>query len=198
MIEYLVAPTRLVGEKGELSGLECIRNKMGEPDSSGRRRPVPVEGSDFVLKCDVVIPAISQEPDIEEIGNSNEFEITRWNTFKVDPDNLETNLKGIFAAGDAVTGPSTIIEAIAAGQRVAAAIEKYFLGEKLNWDYRSVRPKRQIAELELPDEEVAKLKRPEMPCQKAAKRKKEFTEVETGYTEKMAVDDAKRCLRCDL
>ncbi len=198
IIEYLVAPTRLVGEKGKLTGLECIRNKMGEPDSSGRRRPVPVEGSDFILDCDVVIPAISQEPDIEEIGNTNEFEITRWNTFKVDPANLETNLKGIFAAGDAVTGPSTIIEAIAAGQRAAAAIEKYFLGEKLNWDYRSVRPKRQIAELELSDEEIAKLKRPVMPCQKASVRKKEFTEVETGYTEKMAVDDAKRCLRCDL
>ncbi len=198
IIEYLVAPTRIIGEKGKLSGLECVRNKMGEPDSSGRRRPVPVEGSDFILDCDVVIPAISQEPDIEEISNANDFEITKWNTFQVDPNNLETNINGVFAAGDAVTGPSTIIEAIAAGQRVAAAIVKHFKGERLAWEYRSVRPKRQIAELDVPDEEIEKLKRPKMPCQKASIRKKEFTEVETGYTEKMAVDDAKRCLRCDL
>ncbi len=198
VIEYLVAPTRLIGEKGKLNGLECIRNKMGEPDSSGRRRPVPVEGSDFILECDVVIPAISQEPDLEGIGNADDFKITSWNTFKVDPDNLETNISGVFAAGDAVTGPSTIIEAIAAGQRAAAAIVKHFNGEKLAWEYRSVRPKRQIAELDIPDEEIEKLKRPKMPCKKAALRKKEFTEVETGYTEKMAVDEAKRCLRCDL
>ncbi|MCK5220437.1 MAG: FAD-dependent oxidoreductase, partial [Candidatus Aminicenantes bacterium] len=192
IIEYLTAPTRLVGKNEKLTGLECIRNKMGEPDSSGRRRPVPVEGSGFILECDVLIPAISQEPDIEELANTEDFEITKWNTFKVDPDNLETNIKGVFAAGDAVTGPSTIIEAIAAGQRSAAAIDKHFEGEKLEWEYRSVIPKKMIAEIEVPEAEVERLKRPKMPCLKAAKRKKDFSEVETGYTEEMAVDDAKR------
>ncbi len=197
-IEYLTAPTGLVGEKGKLAGLECVRNKMGEPDSSGRRRPIPIEGSEFVIKCDVVIPAISQEPELDGVVDKGDFEITKWNTFSVESNTLETNIKGIFAAGDAVTGPSTIIEAIAAGQRAAAAIAKYFKGEQLEWDYRSVRPKRQIAELDIPDEEMEKLKRPKMPCQKASKRKKDFSEVETGYTEDMAVNDAKRCLRCDL
>lgn len=198
IIEYLTAPTRLAGKEGKLTGLECIRNKMGEPDSSGRRRPVPVEGTGFLLECDVLIPAISQEPDIEEIANDEDFEITKWNTFKVDPDSLETNISGVFAAGDAVTGPSTIIEAIAAGQRAAASIDKHFKGGKLEWEYRSVIPKKMIAEIVIPDEEVERLKRPKMPCQKASKRRKDFSEVETGYTEDMAVDDAKRCLRCDL
>ncbi len=198
IIEYLAAPIKLIGENGKLTGLECIRNKMGKSDSSGRRRPIPVEGSAFILKCDVVIPAISQEPDIEAIGNTDEFEITKWNTFKVDPNSLKTSMEGVFAAGDAVTGPSTIIEAIAAGQRVAAAIDLDFKGEKLKWNYRSVRPRRKVPELEIPDEEIEKLKRPKMPCLEASKRKKDFTEVESGYTEQMAVEDAKRCLRCDL
>ncbi len=198
MIEYLTAPTRLVGEDRKLTGLECIRNKMGKPDSSGRRRPVPVQGSGFILECDIVIPAISQEPDIAALGNTKNIEITSWNTFKVDSNSLETNIKGVFSAGDAVTGPSTIIEAIAAGQRVAASIEKYFDGKKLDWEYRSVIPKMMVSEMELPDEVIEKLKRPKMPCLKALKRKKDFSEVELGYTEEMAVNDAQRCLRCDL
>jgi NADH-quinone oxidoreductase subunit F len=198
-IHYLAAPIRIIGnEDNQITGMECIRNKLGEPDASGRRRPVPIEGSEFIIPCDVIIPAISQEPEITDLIEDTDLNVTPWNTFEVSPNTLEGNIPGIFAAGDAVTGPATIIEAIAAGQRAAAAIDKYFNGEKLEWQFKSVRPKRLVEQLEIPEKEIERLKREKMPCLKVAQRIKNFKEVETGYTEKMCIDEAKRCLRCDL
>lgn len=197
-IHLLVSPTRVIGDGDRITGLECIRNKLGTPDTSGRRRPVPIEGSEFIIPCDLIIPAISQEPEIADILKDTDFNVTPWNTFEVDPNTLETSIPGVFAGGDAVTGPATIIEAIAAGQRAAAAIHKYFNGEKLQWQFKSVRPRRMIDPIEVPDEEIEKLKRGKMPCMKVADRINNFKEVETGYTEQMCVDEAKRCLRCDL
>ena len=198
-IHYLAAPIRIIGnEDNQITGMECIRNKLGNPDTTGRRRPVPIEGSEFIIPCDVIIPAISQEPEITDLIEDTDLSITPWSTFEVSPNTLEGNIPGIFAAGDAVTGPATIIEAIAAGQRAAAAIDKYFYGEKLEWRFKSVRPKRLVEHLDVPDEEIEGLKREKMPCIKVAKRVKNFDEVETGYTEKMCIDEAKRCLRCDL
>ena len=197
-IHFLVSPTRVIGDGDTVTGLECIKNKLGDPDTSGRRRPVPIESSEFIIPCDIIIPAVSQEPKISQLIKGMDFTITSWNTFEVNPNTLETNVPGIFAAGDAVTGPATIIEAIAAGQRAAAAIYKYFSGEKLEWQFKSVRPKRLIETLEVPDEEIERLKREKMPCLKVANRANNFKEVETGYSEQMCVDEAKRCLRCDL
>jgi NADH-quinone oxidoreductase subunit F len=198
-IHYLAAPIRIIGdENNRITGMECIQNKLGDPDTSGRRRPVPIEGSEFIIPCDVIIPAISQEPEITDIIENMDLNVTPWNTFEVSPNTLEGNIPGIFAAGDAVTGPATIIEAIAAGQRAAAAIDKYFYGEKLEWQFKSVRPKRLVEKLEISDKEIERLKKGKMPCLKVAQRIKNFDEVETGYTEKMCIDEAKRCLRCDL
>jgi len=197
-IHFLVTPIRVIGDGDRVTGLECIQNRLGEPDASGRRRPVPIEGSEFIIPCDIIIPAISQEPEILQLIKDIDINITPWNTFEVNPNTLETSVPGIFAAGDAVTGPATIIEAIAAGQRAAASIDKYFNGEKLEWQFKSLRPKRLIETIEVPDEEMERLKREKMPCLNVAKRIKNFEEVETGYTEKMCVDEAKRCLRCDL
>ena len=197
-IHFLISPKRVVGAEGKVTGLECIRTELGKPDASGRRRPVPIEGSEFIIPCDVIIPAISQEPEIFDLVKDNDINITAWNTFEVDPNTLETTVPGIFAGGDAVTGPATIIEAIAAGQRTAAAIDKYFNGEKLQWHFKSVRPKRLIKEIDVPDEEMEKLKREKMPCIKVKNRIKNFDEVELGLSEETCVNDAKRCLRCDL
>jgi NADH-quinone oxidoreductase subunit F len=197
-IRFLAAPIRVIGDGDKVVGIECIENKLGDPDTSGRRRPVPVEGSEFIIPCDLIIPAISQEPEISRLTEGMGFNITPWNTFEVNPNTLETSIPGIFAAGDAVTGPATIIEAIAAGQRAAEAIHRYFNGEKLKWQFKSPRPKRLVETIEVPDEEVARLKREKMPCLKVANRVGNFKEVETGYTEQMCIDEAKRCLRCDL
>lgn len=197
-IDFLVAPTRVIGDGDSVTGLECIRTELGPPDTSGRRRPVPIDGSEFILPCDVIVPAISQEPEISDLVEGTGCAVTAWNTFEVDPSTLETSLPGVFAGGDAVTGPASIIEAIAAGQRVAASIDKYFNGEKLQWHFKSVRPKRLVDVFEVPDDEAERLKREKMPCLKAVKRISNFEEVETGLTEDMCVDESKRCLRCDL
>ncbi len=197
-ILLLASPTRIIGDGERITGLECIQNKLGDPDTSGRRRPVPIAGSEFIIPCDVVIPAISQEPEISEILKDTDLKVTSWNTFEVDANTLETNIPGVFAAGDAVTGPATIVEAIAAGQRAAAAIHMYFNGEKIPWRFKSVIPKRVIEQTTVSDEEIERLKREKMPCVHATQRIKSFQEVETGYNEEMCVNEAKRCLRCDL
>ena len=197
-IHFLVAPKRIIGDGDRVTGLECIRTELGKPDTSGRRRPHPVEGSEFIIPCDTIIPSISQEPDISEFKQGNAFSFTPWNTFEVDPDTLQTNIPGIFAGGDAVTGPASIIEAVAAGQRAAASIDHFFRGEKLTWRFKSVRPKQMVKEIELTDEEMETLKRQKMPCLKAAERTNNFKEVELGYSEEECVDESKRCLRCDL
>lgn len=197
-LHLLVAPTRIIGAGNRVTGLECIRTELGKPDTSGRRRPIPIEGSEFIIPCDVIIPAISQEPDLTELIKKMDIKTTAWNTFEVDPNTLQTSIPGIFAGGDAVTGPATIIEAVAAGQRAAAAIDGYFNGIKIPWHFRSVRPKRLIEPVEVPDDELEKLKRDKMPCLSVLKRIQGFDEVELGLSEKSCVNDAKRCLRCDL
>ena len=197
-IHYLVAPTRVVGSDNRVAGLECIRTQLGAPDASGRRRPVPMEGSEYVIPCDVIIPSISQEPEIAELTKDLNFKTTPWNTFEVDPNTLETNIPGIFSGGDSVTGPATLIEAIAAGQRAAFAIDKYFNGETMGWRYKSHRPKRLIEQIEVSEEEIDTLQRPKMSCLAVKERISNFEEVELGYSEQESVEDAKRCLRCDL
>lgn len=98
--------------------------KLGEPDASGRRRPIPIEGSNYTIKVDTVIPAISQSPDLSWVPEGT-VNITKWNTFEVDEKNGATNMKGIYAAGDDVTGPKTVIEAVAAARIAAKAIDKF-------------------------------------------------------------------------
>ena len=146
----------------------------------------------------IPVPAIRQEPEIGEVVKNIKLNITRWNTFEVDPNTLQTNVPGVFAGGDAVTGPATIIEAIAAGQRAAASIDNYFNDEPMSWHFKSIIPKRLISEVEVPDEVLEKLKREKMPCIKVASRITNFKEVEKGYSEETCVNEAKRCLRCDL
>jgi NADPH-dependent glutamate synthase beta subunit-like oxidoreductase len=197
-IEFLVSPVRVVGKGGKVTGLECLRNRLGEPDTSGRRRPEPVEGSEFLIPCNMVIPAISQEPDLTGLNRLEGLDTTPWQTFKVNSATLQTGAEGIFAAGDTVTGPATIIEAVAAGQRVAAAVDKYCRGGRLQWRFKPVIPKRRIEELEVTDEEVEKLKRPSMPHSGMKNRLKTFREVDLGLPEETCIGEAKRCLRCDL
>jgi heterodisulfide reductase subunit A2 len=110
----LVTPKRVVLKETNVIGIECLKNELGPPDSSGRRRPVPLENSEFIIDCDMIIPAIGQRAEIAAIVQEMEFELTSWGTFNVDEITMQTSVEGVFAAGDAVTGPATVVEAIAA------------------------------------------------------------------------------------
>jgi NADPH-dependent glutamate synthase beta subunit-like oxidoreductase len=128
-IEFLVAPKKISGENGRVSGIECVRMQLGEPDESGRKKPIPIEGSAFTQKVDMVILAIGEAPDLEFLPK--EIELNDDGTIWVNPITMETSMQGVFAGGDAVTGPTTVIEAICAGKRAAESIEDYLksLGE---------------------------------------------------------------------
>lgn len=122
-IEFLVAPKKILGENGKVSGIECVRMQLGEPDESGRRRPIPIEDSAFTQKVDMVILAVGEAPDLEFLPE--EIELNEDDTISVNPMTMETSMQGVFAGGDAVTGPATVIEAICAGKRAAESIDDY-------------------------------------------------------------------------
>jgi NADPH-dependent glutamate synthase beta subunit-like oxidoreductase len=123
-IEFLVSPKKIVGENGKVSTIECVRMELGEPDESGRRKAVSIAGSEFKRETDMVILAIGETPDVEFLPK--ETLLNEDGTVAVDPVTMETSLKGVFAGGDAVTGPATVIEAIVAGKRAAESIDQYF------------------------------------------------------------------------
>lgn len=126
----LANPTKILGSNGKVTGMECIKMELGEPDESGRRRPVPVEGSEFIIECDVVIPAVSQAPDLSLLEGSG-VETTRWDTIVTDPWTMTTDVEGVFAGGDAVLGPMTVVAAVGQGRRAAIAMNQYLRGEKV-------------------------------------------------------------------
>jgi NADPH-dependent glutamate synthase beta subunit-like oxidoreductase len=127
-IEFLASPKKIVGQNGKVCAVECVRMELGEPDESGRKRAVPVDGSDFRREADMVILAIGEAPDVEFLPK--EVELNDDGTIWADPMTMETSMKGVFAGGDAVTGPATIIEAICAGKRAAASIDQYLASIK--------------------------------------------------------------------
>lgn len=128
--QYLVAPIEVVGENGRMTGLKCLRMELGEPDASGRRRPVPVEGSEFIVEAETLIPAVSQRPDLSFVPDGSELNITRWNTFAVDQETFMTNVPGVFSAGDVETGPDIAIRACANGRKAADGIIRYLESKK--------------------------------------------------------------------
>ena len=125
IIQYLAAPIEILGDNGKVTGMKCIKMELGEPDASGRRRPVPIEGSEYIINAETIVPALSQGADLSFLGEDHEFGINRWNTFDVDPETGATNIAGVFAGGDIVTGPDIAIRAVAAGKTAAGGIDQY-------------------------------------------------------------------------
>ncbi len=126
-MEFLASPVEVLGEDGHVTGVKFIRNRLGEPDASGRRSPIPIEGSEFMIKADVVIPAVSQAADLTFLPVEANFEIGRGRV-RVDPATYATNVRGVFGCGDFVTGPTTLIEAAGHGKKCAYAIDRYLAG----------------------------------------------------------------------
>ncbi len=196
-IEYLTIPVEIMSKEGKVSGVKCQRMALGEFDRSGRRRPIPIEGSEFELDVDTVIPAIGQSVDLSFLGEDNGFDMTKQETFAVDPYTLATNREGVFAGGDAVSGPSTAVEAMAAGMKAAISIDKYLGGEGIIVD--RVRKEAKINQIPFGVElEITEKKRAKFPTLSLKKRVGNFRETGLGYNKEMAVEEAKRCLRCDL
>jgi formate dehydrogenase beta subunit len=194
---YLAAPTRLIGENGRLTHLEYIEMELGEPDESGRRRPVPKPGTETVIPVDNVIAAIGQFP-VTGFVKDEGVGLTPWNTIEVVNEKTgETTLQGVFAGGDAVTGASIAVEAIGAGRRAARAINQYLRGEELRVPDEVIGKDSELLDVEelIGVPESARARMPELTVDE---RKLSFKEVELGFTEEMAKGEAERCLRCGL
>jgi NADH-quinone oxidoreductase subunit F len=191
-IKSLVIPKRVVVRGGKVGGLECVEASLGEFDRSGRRRPVPKEGSDFIVDADVVIAAVGQAVETDGLTGKGNVELSGRGTMVADPKTCATGIEGVFAGGDCVTGPDTVIEAIAAGKRAAEAIHKYLGGDGVLFRREEIVRK---LTADLIEEETP---RQHVPCVPVEKRVSDFTEVELGYTAGMALAEAARCLRCDV
>ena len=191
-ILFLAAPTR-ISRDGHTLVMECLRMELGEADASGRKRPVPIKGSEFNIACDTIISAIGQVP---AIPGGFGIEPLGAGTIKVNSDTLVTGIKGVFAGGDVVSGPASVIKAIAAGRKAAASIDKYLGG---SGDIGEILAETEKANPSMGHEEgFADRTRFRMPHLAAELRVNNFSEVELGYARQKACEEAARCLRCDL
>jgi NADH-quinone oxidoreductase subunit F len=188
-IQFLVAPSGIIGRNGRVD-LELVRMELGEMDASGRKRPEPIKGSEFTLSFDTIIAAIGQRPDIPRHFS---IALGRGDVIEADPDTLATSREGVFAGGDVVTGPASVIEAIAAGRQAAISIDRYLGGGGVI-DEVLASPQAAAALLE----EAQEKRRPQMPALAVDERLGGFSQVELGYGQAAAIEEAGRCLRCDL
>jgi NADH-quinone oxidoreductase subunit F len=193
----LVSPAKIHPKDGKVASVEFIRNKLGGFDSSGRRRPVPIQKSEFTVKLDTLIVTIGEVPDIECVA-SDDVECSEQGTIRVDEHTLATNLPGVFAGGDVVTGPNTVVDAIADGKKAAVMIDRHLRGEKLRQVVEARLPNIYIESSMLTDEEMDKAVRPEPSVIQMKSRRSSLDEIELSLGEEVAKQEAKRCLRCDL
>ena len=180
-IHFLTSPVRILGEEEAVEGIECISKKLGKPGSNAQQ-PVTEKESKFVIDCDLIVPAISQEPDPSFILKDAKLEVARRNSLIVDEETLATNIPGFFAGGDAVTGPATVVQAIGAGHRAAVSMDCYLRGRPYE-GYWYPKPHLTVDRLELTEEDET-LERPKM--------------LDLGLDENTALAETRRCLRCDL
>jgi NADPH-dependent glutamate synthase beta subunit-like oxidoreductase len=194
-IKFMSSPIEFIGSNGKVTELICQNMVLGEPDESGRLRPVPKENSTFCLSADRVIPAVGQEVDLSFLEKAS-IEVNA-NTIHVDKNTLETGVPGIFAAGDVVTGPATVIEAIAAGLRAAVSIRQYLEGKKITGDFISGKADEAKPPYRINDYPL-KSKRINASLLPLNQRKGNFEEVDIGYSERKAIKETERCWHCDL
>jgi NADPH-dependent glutamate synthase beta subunit-like oxidoreductase len=200
---FLAAPVQVKGdEDGNATHLEYLKMELGEPDASGRRRPVPIEGSEALLETDMVITAIGQSPDVSFTERSRkrlaELNTTRWNTIDVDPATLQANIPYLFAAGDAATGPSLVVAAIGGGRRAARSIHQYVMGQKVSAQTKEL-GKDLIAGTVF-DSVAGVIKNPRAPMPELSVEERicSFVEVDQVLTEVSAKGESNRCLSCCL
>jgi NADPH-dependent glutamate synthase beta subunit-like oxidoreductase len=189
----------IANDQGKVTHMEYLKMELGEPDASGRRRPVPIEGSETLLPLDTIITAIGQQPDINFLKDekeAKEMATTRWKTFDVHPKTLQSNIPYIFAAGDAQTGPQLVVDAIGGGRRAARSIHQYVSEEEVTV------PSEALLKTFIPGTKLKKLDgikrmpRATMEELPPKVRIKSFDEVDKVLTEKIALQETQRCLQC--
>ena len=200
---FLAAPVKVIGdEDGHCTHLEYLKMQLGEPDASGRRRPVPIEGSETLLQTDMVITAIGQSPDGSFTERTHkslaDLNTTRWNTIEVNPDTLQSNIPYLFAAGDAATGPSLVVSAIGGGRRAARSIHQFIMGREVRAQINELNSDLIAETLFDQVSGVVKNPRAPMPELQVEERIHSFVEVDQVLTREAAAGESNRCLSCCL
>ncbi len=194
-IEFLAAPVEITGDPNGISAMRCIRMELGEPDASGRRRPVPIEGSEYDAPFDMIIPAISQEPESECLAGIKGIQLNKWKSIDIDETSGATGKKGVFAGGDAVTGPGMVTGAMGRGRRAAWGICRYL-------DIEAVVPEpselKEVDHDDVPKENYDPASRASIPHIAVESRQANFSEVELKLSEEDSRKEALRCLSCGL
>ena len=190
---FLKAPVKILAKDGKVTGLEYIKMKLGEPDQSGRRRPIPIKGSEAAMTTDMVIAATGQKSDLAIFAGKDKVETTNWGSIKADPVTCKTSVEGIFAGGDCVSGPATLIEALNAGNKVARSIDSVLQKKKFEdpKPFEGIDTGEQREQGFLAEKAAAKVK-----FLDAATRLEGLAEVEGGFSTAEAMAEAGRCLRC--
>jgi len=197
---YLCNPVRIVEKDGKVVGMECIRMELGEPDESGRRRPVPIKGSEFFIEADIAIPAIGQAIDLSFLEEKDGVKTTKRSTIAIQEGTFMTSRPGIFSAGDCVTGPDVLVRAAGHGKRAAEKIDLYLRGaevkesedERLEAIVEKIKVYNKNEKIGIP----GSTKRAMLNMLPPDSRKWVFDEVEEGYSIPVAQKEAERCLRC--
>ncbi len=195
----LVAPVRILAADGKVTGLECVRMRLGEPDASGRRKPVPQEGSNFVMECDAIVPAIGQASEVDMLAPEG-LKVNKWRTLVANPITLRTSIPNIFGGGDCVTGPNTLVSALAAGRRAAHSIVQFIekgdcAPEGADWLDSAVSALSKTGHVDNAPFSVL-THRIHPPVADPQTRVHDFSEVEGGLSPAQAMKEASRCLRC--
>jgi NADH-quinone oxidoreductase subunit F len=194
VLQLLTAPIEIIVKDGNVAGVKCRPMVLGEFDASGRKKPIAVEGKDFYIDADQVIAAIGQKVDVSAVFNGLTLDVTSWNTIAVNRANGQTSIPWVFCGGDAATGASSVIEAVAGGERGAVGIDAFLTGAPHGF-WRTERVTNTAFDPDADPVAYGRQKQPELPI---SKRTNNFDEVELCPEETVAVGQAKRCLRCDF
>ena len=189
----LTAPDEILAKDGKVTGIVCHKMKLGDFDKSGRRRPDESNEAAFTIKAEQIIAAISQASEADKFLGASEVVLTPQNYIKAKPLTGQTNVEWVFAGGDAVTGPFSVIEAVAAGERSAVAMDEFLTGEK----HAFWREEQELDTLFDPEADPVPYPREKQPLISVERRRSNFDEVEMSWSEAVAIRQAKRCLRCD-
>ena len=191
-LHFLVAPKRVIGENGRVKAIECLRMRLGEPDASGRRRPIPISFSEHQYEVDTVIPAIGQIPEKSCVPTELLDEKTRGALIPVDLTTMETKISGVFAGGDIVSGPASIIQAVGAGKQAAVSIHRYLNGQDLRAEREEIEETTWVKDWKLLEKKQRRYEPPTEKPRLSFEEVKDFVEK----TKQKAMFEAFRCLGC--